>query len=68
VTVEQTEAVKKLQSFAENNKQTQGKFTMGDEKTYNAFMRVTEPSIEKATGKSGAVDVMGKLREMKNSM
>ena len=68
VTVEQTEGVKKLQSFAENNKETQGKFTIGNEKTYNAFMRVSEPSIEKATGKSGAVDVMGKLREMKNSM
>ena len=68
MTVEQTEAVKNLQTFAENNKQTQGKFTIGDEKTYNAFMRVREPSIEKATGKSGAVDVMGQLRQMKNSM
>ena len=28
----QTEAVKKLTSFAENNKETQGQFTMGDEK------------------------------------
>ena len=28
----QTDPVKKLQSFAENNKQTQGKFTVGDEK------------------------------------
>lgn len=27
-----TEAVKKLQSFAENNEQTQGKFTIGSEK------------------------------------
>ena len=27
-----TEPVKKLESFAENNKQTQGKFTIGDEK------------------------------------
>lgn len=32
VTVLQTEAVKKLQSYAENNEQTQGKFTIGDEK------------------------------------
>ena len=32
VTVIQTEAVKKLQSYAENNEQTQGKFTIGDEK------------------------------------
>lgn len=28
----QTEPVKKLQSFAENNEQTQGRFTIGDEK------------------------------------
>lgn len=32
VTVLDTEPVKKLQSFAENNEQTQGKFTIGDEK------------------------------------
>jgi len=32
VTVLQTEPVKKLQAFAENNQQTQGKFTIGDEK------------------------------------
>ncbi|KAL8656746.1 MAG: hypothetical protein Q9226_002560, partial [Calogaya cf. arnoldii] len=31
-TVLQTEPVKKLQTFAENNQQTQGKFTLGDEK------------------------------------
>lgn len=28
----QTEAIKKLESFANSNKQTQGKFTIGDEK------------------------------------
>ena len=68
MTVEQTEAVKNLQKFAENNKETQGKFTIGDEKGYNAFMRVGEPVIQKATGEKGPVDVMGRLREMKNSM
>ncbi|KAL9119957.1 MAG: hypothetical protein Q9187_003486 [Circinaria calcarea] len=58
-TVLQTEPVKKLESFAENNKQTQGKFTIGDEK---------DPAVQEATGKTDAVDVMGKLREMKNNM
>ncbi|MCJ1247360.1 Cytoplasmic glyoxalase II [Trapelia coarctata] len=67
-TVLQNEAVKKLQSFAENNKETQGKFTIGDEKQHNVFMRVDDPTIQKATGKTDPVDVMGKLREMKNSM
>lgn len=32
VKVLQNEAVKRLQSFTENNKETQGKFTIGDEK------------------------------------
>ena len=36
VTVLQTEPVKKLQEFAENNKETQGKFTIGDEKVSSA--------------------------------
>ena len=31
-TVLQSEPVKKLEAFAENNQQTQGKFTIGDEK------------------------------------
>lgn len=30
--VSQTEPIKKLQAFAEANKETQGKFTIGDEK------------------------------------
>ena len=99
----QTEPVKKLQSFAENNEQTQGKFTIGNEKVglefcsfkepkadqakeYNVFMRVNvrsslgackesncadftqDPTVQKATGKTDAVDVMGALREMKNNM
>lgn len=32
VSVLQNEAIKNLQSFAENNKETQGKFTIADEK------------------------------------
>jgi hypothetical protein len=32
MSVLQSEAVKKLDSFAKNNKETQGKFTIGDEK------------------------------------
>ncbi|KAL8770974.1 MAG: hypothetical protein Q9209_003393 [Squamulea sp. 1 TL-2023] len=67
-TVLQTEPVKKLQKFAENHQQTQGKFTIGDEKEYNVFMRLDDPTVQKATGKTELVDVMGKLREMKNDM
>lgn len=32
--------MKKLESFANSNKQTQGKFTIGDEKQHNVFMRL----------------------------
>jgi len=67
-TVLQNDAVKKLESFTENNKQTQGKFTIGDEKKHNAFMMVEDPTVQKATGKTDPVDVMAKLREMKNNM
>jgi len=41
--------------------------TIGDELKFNPFMRVHEEAIKKATGKSDPVEVMGILREMKNS-
>ncbi|ORY71687.1 beta-lactamase-like protein [Pseudomassariella vexata] len=67
VSVLQNEAIKKLQSYAKENKETQGKFTIGDEKEHNVFMRVEDPEIQKATGKTDPVEVMAKLREMKNN-
>jgi hydroxyacylglutathione hydrolase len=66
--VSQSDAIKNLQSFAENNKETQGKFTIGDEKKHNVFMRAQTEEMQKVTGKTDPVDVLGKLREMKNSM
>ncbi len=82
----------KLQAFADDNKQTQGKFTVGDEKEHNVFMMTSvshslpcrfrsdaplarhrasdgqqDPEIQKVTGMSDPVDVMARLREMKNS-
>ena len=68
VTVDKSEAVKGLEKYANENKETQGKFTIGDEKKYNAFMRVESEDIQKATGEKDAVGVMAKLREMKNNM
>ncbi|KAI1498540.1 hydroxyacylglutathione hydrolase [Biscogniauxia marginata] len=67
ISVLQNEAIKSLQSFAENNKETQGKFTIGDEKQHNVFMRVEDPVIQKATGETEPVAVMAKLRELKNN-
>ncbi|RMJ24764.1 Hydroxyacylglutathione hydrolase [Aspergillus sp. HF37] len=66
--VSQSEPIKKLQAFAEKNQQTQGKFTIGDEKLHNVFMRVNDPEIQKVAGKTSPVEVMAKLREMKNAM
>ena len=67
VSVTDSEAVKKLRDYAENNRETQGKFTIGDEKRHNVFMRVETDEMQKVTGKNDPVSVMGKLREMKDS-
>lgn len=45
--VSQSEPIKKLQAFAEQNQQTQGKFTIGDEKvgpfvTFSWVERMTD--------------------------
>lgn len=63
----QNEAVKKLEAFANSNRETTGKFTIGDEKKHNAFMRVEDPEVQKATGKTDPIEVMAALREMKNN-
>ena len=44
-TVLQTEPVMKLQSFAENNQQTQGKFTIGDEKVRLGTLQIQSPKL-----------------------
>lgn len=60
-------AVQKLEKLANDNKETQGLSTIGDEKKHNLFMRVDTAEMQKATGKQDPVDVMGALREMKNN-
>ncbi|EUC49955.1 hypothetical protein COCMIDRAFT_83160 [Bipolaris oryzae ATCC 44560] len=65
-TVLNNDAIKKLDTFSQENKQTQGKFTIGDEKQHNVFMRVTDPELQKVTGKTEPIDVMGALRAMKD--
>jgi hydroxyacylglutathione hydrolase len=67
ITVAQDEAVKRLQQFAQDNQETQGKFTIGDEKKHNVFMRLTDPEIQRATGSSDPIEVMQKLRDLKNA-
>lgn len=61
------DAIRHLESFAAANEFTAGKFTIGDELEFNPFMRLGDPQVQKATGESEAVDVMARLREMKNN-
>ncbi|OAL32046.1 hypothetical protein AYO22_00916 [Fonsecaea multimorphosa] len=61
------EAVKNLEKFANENKETQGKFTIGQEKEHNAFMRTHTEEMKKVTGKTEPGEVMARLREMKNA-
>ncbi|RMZ79813.1 hypothetical protein DV737_g3235, partial [Chaetothyriales sp. CBS 132003] len=60
--------VKALKQFADENRETQGKFTIADEKAHNVFMRTATDEMKTVTGESAEVGVMAKLREMKNSM
>jgi len=48
---------------------TTGKYTIGDEKKFNPFMRLEEPNVINAVGLNSPsrVEVMSKLRELKNS-
>ncbi|BDD55947.1 hypothetical protein MAP00_001428 [Monascus purpureus] len=68
LTVSKSDAIKKLEAFASANRETQGKFTIGDEKLHNVFMRLTDPEIQLATGKTDPVEVLAMLRELKNAM
>jgi len=67
LSVLQSEPVKALDIFAENNQETQGKFTIGDEKKHNVFMRPQDPQIQKVTGTTDPVEIMTKMRELKNN-
>ncbi|GAA5880427.1 hypothetical protein JCM1840_007694 [Sporobolomyces johnsonii] len=60
------EAILKLEQFCKENAVTTGKFTIGDEKAHNVFMRTTSPAVQKATNTTDAIKAMGVLREMKN--
>lgn len=61
------EALASLSRFCEGMKRTEGKFTIGDEKKHNVFMLLNDPKVQKATGQTEPVEVMRKLREMKNN-
>ncbi|KIR29792.1 hydroxyacylglutathione hydrolase [Cryptococcus deuterogattii 99/473] len=60
--------LKELLKKAENDSCTTGKSTIRDEKNWNVFMRLDTPQAKQATGKTEAIQIMGRLREMKNAM
>lgn len=68
VSVSQSEEIKRLERFTEENKETPGRFTIADEKGHNLFMRVGTEEMRRITGCREPSEVLGRLREMKNSM
>ncbi|KAF2398578.1 Metallo-hydrolase/oxidoreductase [Trichodelitschia bisporula] len=67
VTVARDDAVLALQRAADELPQTPGRFTIGDEKKHNVFMRVDDATIQAAVGEKEPVAVMARLRELKNA-
>ncbi|WVN86501.1 hydroxyacylglutathione hydrolase [Cryptococcus depauperatus CBS 7841] len=59
--------LKKLLQRTQTDTCTTGKSTIGDEKTWNVFMRLDTTEAKKATGESDPVKIIGALREMKNA-
>lgn len=62
VTVSHSTAINKLYDFADHNKQTQGKFTIGDEKNHNVFMRLdVSLMVHQAMVVSSTADMMCRI-------
>ncbi|KIY66114.1 Metallo-hydrolase/oxidoreductase [Cylindrobasidium torrendii FP15055 ss-10] len=59
--------IARLVELAKENKITAGLTTIGDEKKWNVFMRLTDEAVRTATSQSSPIAVMDKLREMKNN-
>ncbi|GME76626.1 unnamed protein product [Ambrosiozyma monospora] len=63
----QNQALNKLEEYCKTHEVTTGVFTIGDEKKFNPFVRLTDPNVKLATGVSEPTEVMAKLRSMKNN-
>ncbi|KAF8582071.1 hydroxyacylglutathione hydrolase [Ramaria rubella] len=59
--------VVRLAQLVASSPVTTGKSSIGDEKEWNAFMRLDSEPIKKATGETEASKVMAKLRTLKNN-
>ncbi|KAF8522131.1 beta-lactamase-like protein [Hysterangium stoloniferum] len=58
--------VQRLVQLVKSSPKTTGKSTIGDEKEWNVFMRLENEAVQKATRETDRVQVMAKLRSMKN--
>ncbi|KAK9477447.1 beta-lactamase-like protein [Lipomyces japonicus] len=66
-TVLVNEPLLELEKFVSQNEITTGIFTIGDEKKHNPFMLVQNNQIQQKLGLTDRVQVMAKLRELKNN-
>lgn len=62
----ENQALKDLADYTHTNKRTVGVYTIADELKHNPFMRLHEKAVQDATGESAPIEVMARLREMKN--
>ncbi|KAK7049301.1 Cytoplasmic glyoxalase II [Paramarasmius palmivorus] len=65
-----TEGMKKLEKLVKESPSTTGLTTIGDEKTWNVFMRLESEVVRKSSGVATGADdsaVMAALRELKNN-
>lgn len=62
----QNPAILALNKYTNENENTTGIFTIGDELKFNPFMMLNDPAVKKFTGKSDEDEVMTALREAKN--
>ena len=58
--------MKDLADYTHTNKRTVGVYTIADELKHTPFMRLHEKAVQDATGESAPIEVMARLREMKN--
>ncbi|KAH0830390.1 beta-lactamase-like protein [Lanmaoa asiatica] len=56
----------RLAKLVQDNKETTGLSTIGDEKEWNVFMRLDSEAVKNASGVTGESAIMDRLREMKN--
>lgn len=61
-------ALAKIIDYVKHHEKTTGVFTIGDEKKYNPFMMLEDKDIQDAAESYDRVQVMAKLRELKNKM